>query len=202
MRGARKTTKAIGDLSRLVSSRLRPGLVNLRELHSFNFSTHGVCHIQHARNGSSRPFLCEMSLSLGDLLSLTSHFSSQTALPTASRLSVLLVVLVLSFVFPLIFRRNIVDKDGHPIPPGPPLRYAFLRRYPERALHVWARTYGPLLSVWMGNQLFVVISDARIAKDLMVSNGAIFSGRKKYFMKNQTILRGRAITATSYGETW
>jgi hypothetical protein len=143
-----------------------------------------------------------MSLSLGDLLSLTSHFSSQTALPTASRLSVLLVVLVLLFVFPLIFRKNIVDKDGHPIPPGPLLRYAFLCRYPERAIRAWARTYGPLLSVWMGNQLFIVISDSRVAKDLLVSNGAIFSSRKKYFMKNQTILRGRAITATAYNETW
>jgi len=54
----------------------------------------------------------------------------------------------------------------------------------------------------MGNQLFVVVSDARIAKDLLVSNGAIFSSRKQYFMKNQTILRGRAITATPYNDTW
>jgi hypothetical protein len=54
----------------------------------------------------------------------------------------------------------------------------------------------------MGNQLFIVISDARVAKDLLVSNGAIFSSRKRYFMKNQTILRGRAITATPYNDTW
>jgi hypothetical protein len=54
----------------------------------------------------------------------------------------------------------------------------------------------------MGNQLFIVISDAQVARDLFVNNGAIFSSRKKYFMKNQTILRGRAITAAPYGETW
>jgi cytochrome P450 len=54
----------------------------------------------------------------------------------------------------------------------------------------------------MGNQLFVVISDARIAKDLLVSNGAIFSSRKPYFMKSQTILRGRAITSSPYNDTW
>jgi hypothetical protein len=54
----------------------------------------------------------------------------------------------------------------------------------------------------MGNQLFVVISDARVAKDLLVSNGSIFSSRRLYFMKNQTILRGRAITATPYNDTW
>lgn len=121
---------------------------------------------------------------------------------SASRLCVLLVVLALSFVLPFFIRKNLVDKDGHPIPPGPLLRYAFLRRYPERALQTWARSYGPLFSVWMGNQLFVVVSDARIAKDLLVSNGAIFSSRKRYFMKNQTILRGRALTATPYNDTW
>ena len=105
-------------------------------------------------------------------------------------------------MLPFIFRRNLRDKGGHSIPPGPLLRYAVLRRYPERALRAWAEAYGPLFSVWMGNQLFVVISDARIAKDLLVSNGAIFSSRKLYFMKNQTILRGRAITATPYSDTW
>jgi hypothetical protein len=127
---------------------------------------------------------------------------SQTTPLCASRLCVLLVALTLSFVLPFFLRRSLVDKDGNPIPPGPLLRYAFLRRYPERALQAWARTYGPLFSVWMGNQLFVVVSDARIAKDLLVSNGAIFSSRKQFFMKNQTILRGRAITATPYNDTW
>jgi hypothetical protein len=112
------------------------------------------------------------------------------------------VFLAFVFLLPFIFRRNIRDEEGHCIPPGPPLRYAFLRRYPERVLSAWAKTYGPLFSVWMGNQLFVVISDARIAKDLLVSNGAIFSSRKPYFMKNQTILHGRGITATPYNDMW
>jgi hypothetical protein len=114
----------------------------------------------------------------------------------------LLTTLALPFVFPLIFRRNLEDKNGHSIPPGPPLRYPYLRRCPERALQAWSKTYGPLFSVWIGNQLFVVISDARIAKDLLVSNGAVFSSRKQYFIKSQTILRGRAITATAYNDKW
>ncbi|KIK62698.1 hypothetical protein GYMLUDRAFT_197806 [Collybiopsis luxurians FD-317 M1] len=94
------------------------------------------------------------------------------------------------------------DAEGNPIPPGPNTRYFFLRRYPERALHAWQKQYGGLFSVWMGTQLFVVISDPKIAKDLLVTNGAIFSSRKRYFMKNQMILHGRAITASEYGETW
>lgn len=106
------------------------------------------------------------------------------------------------FLSPLVLRKIIVDNDGNMLPQGPTVRYAFLGKYPERALHAWANTYGSLFSIWMGSQLFVVISDPRIARDLLVTNGAVFSSRKKYFMKNQVILRGRAITASEYGDKW
>jgi hypothetical protein len=115
---------------------------------------------------------------------------------------VLLAIITLPLIIPSIFRRNLKDKDGHPIPPGPLLRRTAIRPYPERVLRDWSKIYGPLFSLWMGDQLFVVISDARIAKDLLVSNGAIFSSRKPYFMKCQTILRGLAITSTPYNDTW
>jgi hypothetical protein len=112
------------------------------------------------------------------------------------------LAITLAFCMSFCIRSNIVDKQGRPIPPGPLLRYAFLGRYSERALHVWAQKYGSLFSLFLGNQLFVVISDPHIAHDLLVSNGKIFSSRKEYFIKNQTILNGRAITATPYGSTW
>jgi hypothetical protein len=64
------------------------------------------------------------------------------------RLGVLLLTaLALPFIFPLIFRKTLEDKHGHRIPPGPPIRYPFLRRHPERALRAWSRTYGPLFSL-------------------------------------------------------
>ena len=113
-----------------------------------------------------------------------------------------MTALALSFISPLIFRKTLKDKHGHTIPPGPPLRYPFLRHRPERALQSLSRTYGPLFSLWMGNQLFVVISDARIAKDLLVVNGAVCSSRKQYHIKCQTIFRGRAVTATPYNDKW
>ncbi|KAJ3768549.1 cytochrome P450 [Lentinula raphanica] len=105
-------------------------------------------------------------------------------------------------ISPIFMRRLITDADGNRVPPGPSFRYFFLRKYPERALLSWASKYGHLFSIWMGTQLFVVVSDPRMARDLLVTNGAIFSSRKRYFMKNQTILAGRAITASEYGETW
>ncbi|KIK59012.1 hypothetical protein GYMLUDRAFT_1005514 [Collybiopsis luxurians FD-317 M1] len=107
------------------------------------------------------------------------------------------------FTFPpIVLRKVLIDSKGNHIPPGPNIRYFFLRKYPERALRSWAAEHGGLFSIWMGTQLVVVISDPKVARDLLVTNGATFSSRKRYFMKNQTILRGRAITASEYGETW
>ncbi|KAF8213917.1 cytochrome P450 [Mycena galopus ATCC 62051] len=120
---------------------------------------------------------------------------------TLTGLSFFLVTVALLLI-PLLLRKNVNSSRGTPIPPGPLLRYAFLRRHPEKTLHKWATEYGPLFSLWMGNQLFVVISDANIARDLLVTQGAIFSSRKKYFMKDQTIFAGRGITSSAYDDTW
>ncbi|KXN84313.1 3-hydroxyphenylacetate 6-hydroxylase, partial [Leucoagaricus sp. SymC.cos] len=116
--------------------------------------------------------------------------------------SLLWSLIIATALWLLIRRRNLTDKDGHPIPPGPPIRYLFLRRYPEKPLYEWAKQYGPIYSVWMGTQLFVVINDPQAARDLLVIHGANFSSRWAYFMKNQTILRGGGITAASYNDTW
>ncbi|THG93969.1 hypothetical protein EW026_g7401 [Hermanssonia centrifuga] len=115
---------------------------------------------------------------------------------------VLVVAAALYFLLPFFFRKNLVDKDGNCIPPGPLFRLPYLPDYPERTLHAWAKKFGPLYSFFLGNQLYVVVSDSNMARELLVNNGAIFSSRKQYFIKNQTILRGRAITASPYGETW
>jgi hypothetical protein len=114
----------------------------------------------------------------------------------------LLVPTAVYFLSPIFLRKWICDKEGNTLPPGPPIRYAFLRKYPELPVANWAKKYGPLFSIWMGSQLFVFISDPHVARDLLVVNGAIFSSRKKYFLKSQTILHGRGITASQYGEKW
>ncbi|KAG5640609.1 hypothetical protein DXG03_007942 [Asterophora parasitica] len=80
--------------------------------------------------------------------------------------------------------------------------FPFLTHYPELTLDYWAKKFGPLYSMWLGNQLFVVVSDPQIVKDLMVTNGAVFSSRKEMFLKSQTIFAGRGITATPYNDRW
>ncbi|KAI3140466.1 hypothetical protein CBS147326_2167 [Penicillium roqueforti] len=104
-------------------------------------------------------------------------------------------------------RKPWTDENGHKIPKGPlglPIFGSFysLTRYPELTLDHWAKKFGDLYSIWLGNQLFVIVSDPNIAKDLMVTNGNVFSSRKEMFIKSQTIFAGRGITATPYNDRW
>ncbi|KAF9443093.1 cytochrome P450 [Macrolepiota fuliginosa MF-IS2] len=123
---------------------------------------------------------------------------------------ILLAILVATPIYTLFktyHARRPVDKNGNQIPSGPvglPIvgSFPFLTRYPELTLDYWAKRYGPLYSLWLGNQLFVILSDPNIVKDLMVTNGAIFSSRKEMFLKSQTIFAGRGITATPYNDRW
>jgi cytochrome P450 len=80
--------------------------------------------------------------------------------------------------------------------------FPFLTKYPERTLDRWAKKFGDLYSMWLGNQLFVIISDPQVAKDLMVTNGNVFSSRKEMYIKSQTVFAGRGITATPYNDRW
>ena len=116
--------------------------------------------------------------------------------------AIVVVATAIYFLSPIFLRKWIYDKEGNTLPPGPPIRYAFLSKYPEVLSYYWAKKYGPLFSIWMGSQLFVFVSDPHIARHLLVINGASFSSRKRYFIKNQVILSDRAITASEYGERW
>ncbi|KAG6879386.1 hypothetical protein C0992_003100 [Termitomyces sp. T32_za158] len=131
-------------------------------------------------------------------------------LPTLPQGVVLVASIVSAFIYLVaktLRTRRPKNVSGDPIPDGPmglPIvgSFPFLTKYPELTLDFWASKFGPLYSMWLGNQLFVVISDPHIVKDLMVTNGAIFSSRKEMFLKSQTIFAGRGITATPYNDRW
>ncbi|THH14404.1 hypothetical protein EW146_g5920 [Bondarzewia mesenterica] len=114
---------------------------------------------------------------------------------------------ILYLTFGSLFGKPLVDKQGNKIPDGPcglPIvgSFPFLTSYPELTLDHWAKKFGDLYSLWLGNQLFVIVSDPAIVKDLMVTNGAVFSSRKEMFVKSQIVFVGRGITATPYNDRW
>ncbi|KAI8931101.1 hypothetical protein NX059_012111 [Plenodomus lindquistii] len=116
-------------------------------------------------------------------------------------------LIVVTLLFLINTGRSLSAKAQSRIPSGPwglPFIGSFpmLTAYPERTLGRWALKYGSLYSIKLGNQLFVIVSDPVVAKDLMVTNGSVFSDRKEMFVKSQTIFAGRGITATPYNDRW
>ncbi|KAI0666876.1 cytochrome P450 [Trametes maxima] len=129
-------------------------------------------------------------------------FSDPHALTLYALLGTILPLLLVSF-----FKRSSKKQKQKLIPPGPrgwPIIgcFTYLAKYPELALDRWARKYGSLVSFSIGNQLFVSISDPHIVKDLVITNGAIFSSRKDMYMKAQLVFARRGVTATQYNDTW
>lgn len=59
-----------------------------------------------------------------------------------------------------------------------PGSFPFLTQYPELTLDYWAKKFGDLYSIWLGNQLFVIVSSPAIAKDLFVSMKALVISRR------------------------
>ncbi|KAJ7883512.1 cytochrome P450 [Mycena olivaceomarginata] len=117
------------------------------------------------------------------------------------------LTIMVCFLLSLSFHAPRSDGKGNRVPPGPfglPLlgSFPFLTHYPEVTLDYWYKKFGKMYSFRLGNQLVMAISDPRIVKDLMVTNGAIFSSRKDMFVKAQTIFLRRAITGTGYNDTW
>ncbi|KAL7751197.1 hypothetical protein RI367_003403 [Sorochytrium milnesiophthora] len=158
-----------------------------------------------------------MNTSMGDIIqSLVSSAmeggsSLAAALVPDSQVSKVLlatgIVAVSTAVRTTMAKTNKHDGLGHSIPPGPtplPVFGSFwsLTKYPELVFTDWARKYGNLYSVWLGNQLFVIVSDPAIAKDLLITRGKTYSSRKLMFVKSQTIFTGRGITASPYNDTW
>ncbi|KAH8161403.1 hypothetical protein CIB48_g6845 [Xylaria polymorpha] len=119
------------------------------------------------------------------------------------------VIVVVSFLGMILklYGTSTMNQTKKSLPRGPrgiPFLgcFPFLTHYPELTLDKWAKKFGNLYSLWLGNQLFVIISSPEIAKDLMVTNGASFSSRKEMFIKSQTVFAGRGITATPYNDRW
>ncbi|KAG9307470.1 hypothetical protein G9A89_017300 [Geosiphon pyriformis] len=66
-----------------------------------------------------------------------------------------------------------------------------------------ARTYGPIFQVKIGAIRWIVINDYKVAKELFVSRGTIYSSRGDSHLLNQVIFRGgKSVASAPYGNWW
>uniref|UniRef100_H2YMP1 Cytochrome P450 2U1 n=1 Tax=Ciona savignyi TaxID=51511 RepID=H2YMP1_CIOSA len=91
-------------------------------------------------------------------------------------------------------------------PPGPrgiPLLgfLPFLGNYPERTMYKWSKKYGPVMSVRMGRQDWVILGDHETIRQGLVNQGNSFSGRPLIATIDQ-ITEGHGILLIDYGDWW
>ncbi|THH17464.1 hypothetical protein EW146_g3349 [Bondarzewia mesenterica] len=107
----------------------------------------------------------------------------------------------------LLFRIFRVGKRPHGLPPGPrtiPLLgnvHMFPRENAYLQFTAWAREYGGIYSLMMGSQPTIVISNARIAKDLIDKKSGSASDRPPTHMVN-VVTDGKYLTFARYSPDW
>ncbi|XP_017697220.3 flavonoid 3'-monooxygenase CYP75B137-like [Phoenix dactylifera] len=98
-------------------------------------------------------------------------------------------------------------KGTFPLPPGPrglPLvgNLPFLRPNLHRCFSEYARTYGPIFNLRLGNKLFIVVSSPSIAKEVYKENDIIFSNHDQPIAAGVVSYNGSNLVRCPYGPTW
>nr|DAD46381.1 TPA_asm: hypothetical protein HUJ06_004611 [Nelumbo nucifera] len=123
-------------------------------------------------------------------------------------LFILLLPLLLLFV---LNSKRIYERQsdyGH-LPPGPH-KLPFIgnlhqlsRKSPHRALHKLAMRYGPLMSLQLGSSLpTVVVSSARMAREIMKTHDLDFSSRPSLLCQQKLSYGGTDLAFAPYGDFW
>lgn len=110
-----------------------------------------------------------------------------------------------------LFNLLFPSQSHHPLPPSPPkfplignlllLRKSSFQLEPTlRDLHA---KYGPIVTLFIGSQPSIFISDRFLAHQALVQNGALFSGRPKALPTIKILTTNQfTINSAFYGPTW
>ncbi|XP_010272814.1 PREDICTED: cytochrome P450 71A1-like [Nelumbo nucifera] len=136
-------------------------------------------------------------------------------IPTVSVQTMLIFLCFLlvftSFLLLLLLSRN--NKDGASsrkglLPPGPP-RFPVIGNLHQlgkfslhRALHELSRRYGPLMSLQLGCVSTVVVSSARMAREVLKTHDLQFADRPFLVSVQKLTYNGLDLTFSPYGEYW
>lgn len=95
----------------------------------------------------------------------------------------------------LIWRLSKIGMRPKDYPPGPPTLPLIgnLHQMPKKQGHLqfqkWAEEFGPVYSLMLGTQCFVVLNSDQAIKDLLDKRSAIYSSRPEFYL-GQEILSG------------
>ncbi|KAG5053853.1 hypothetical protein JHK85_006363 [Glycine max] len=122
-------------------------------------------------------------------------------------LPLLIICLTLPLLLLFFFQNSRTIKKP-PFPPGPrglPI-IGNLHQLNNSALHLqlWqlSKKYGPLFSLQLGLRQAIVVSSAKVAKELLKDHDLEVSGRPKLLSQQKLSYNGLEIIFSAYGEFW
>ncbi|KAJ0097955.1 hypothetical protein Patl1_28803 [Pistacia atlantica] len=118
-------------------------------------------------------------------------------------LSISLVFLVL--VLNLCLRSKTKYRNLPPSPPSFPIigHLQYLRRPPiHRTLHKLSQKYGPIISLWFGSRLVVIVSSSSLAEECFTKHDTIFANRPLFLTGKHIGYNSSTLVAAPYGDYW
>ncbi|KZT58470.1 hypothetical protein CALCODRAFT_240900 [Calocera cornea HHB12733] len=109
-------------------------------------------------------------------------------------LSLLVLFLSIFIIWDALRKRNTRLPPG---PPGLPLLGNILQhpaQFLYRKLHAWSHEYGPIYTIWMGIQPFVILGSAAVSEDVLEPMSAVTSDRpvmikaRKFFFRDMNLV--------------
>ncbi|KAL0385019.1 UNVERIFIED_CONTAM: cytochrome [Sesamum radiatum] len=120
----------------------------------------------------------------------------------------ILVLLALPIILILYFQKYKQKPAQNLLPPGPPRLpfignlHQFDAKYPHKCLNNLSKQYGPLMSMKLGSRPVLVISSARVVKEIMKSHDIVFSGRPTHVAMQRLSYNGLDIGFSLYNDLW
>nr|AAS57921.1 hydroxylase-like cytochrome P450 CASS [Camptotheca acuminata] len=116
-------------------------------------------------------------------------------------MAVLLLFLPLIFIF---LAYKLYQRLRFKLPPGPrPLPFVgnlySVKPVKFRCFAEWAQVYGPIMSVWFGSTLNVVISNSELAKEVLKENDQHLADRERNRSSNSFSRGGKDLIWADYG---
>ncbi|PGH01629.1 hypothetical protein AJ79_07877 [Helicocarpus griseus UAMH5409] len=119
-------------------------------------------------------------------------------------LSLTLTALVGLLIFRLV-KEFLYNKS---LPPGPP-RLPLLGNLhqapvdtPWVTFREWALKYGPIMSVQFGKDTLIILSDPKIARELLEKRGGIYSTRPRLVMAGENLTKGMHMLLRPYNDRY
>ncbi|XP_065873169.1 cytochrome P450 71AU50-like [Euphorbia lathyris] len=118
-----------------------------------------------------------------------------------------LILLALLFLLQAWLRIRNTNKSKYKLPPGPTGLPVFgclhlLGKFPHRALHKLAKTYGPIMHLRLGLVSTIVVSSPQAAESFLKTHDIAFASRPPHSAAKYISYEQKNLTFAPYGAYW